>query len=60
MTTTVWRYNLVAALRMAIKAKEAEERALGYSSDSGLLAGWRQVYLDLMNGDDLEVIGEAV
>jgi hypothetical protein len=45
---------------MAIKAKEAEERALGYSSDSGLLAGWRQVYLDLMNGDDLEVIGEAV
>jgi hypothetical protein len=33
--------NMVSALQYAIAARQAEERANGYTGDSALVAGWR-------------------
>jgi hypothetical protein len=31
------------ALALAIKTQEAHERSIGYTSDSGMLAAWREM-----------------
>jgi hypothetical protein len=34
--------NLQIALRMAIECREKEEKTMGHTSDSALVAGWKE------------------
>ena len=39
-TKRYFRSNLLIALQVAIEKQRAEEKKIGYTRDSGLVAGW--------------------
>ena len=43
--------NLIHALRIAIEQQSAQERRVGYTGDSALVAGWRDVKAALERGE---------
>jgi hypothetical protein len=49
------RGNMIAALRLAIEVRAEQEREWGYTGESALLAGWRQVLSALKRGERVEV-----
>lgn len=54
--TNIYASNLKAALATAIRAREEEERALGYEGcPSILLEGWQQVLEALRRGERVEI-----
>lgn len=38
----IWKDNLIIALEIAIDKRVAQERHLGYSSDSTMVAAWKE------------------
>lgn len=48
---TMLRENFREALLIAIRDQEIKQRAMGYTSDSGFLAGLRQVLAALDRGE---------
>ena len=53
----VWKSNLLAALYEAIRSRGEWEKQNGYTSDSAMLVGWKQMMEVVKRGDSLEVIG---
>ena len=49
------RENLIAVLECAIDAEQEAEKEMGYSGDSALLAGWKEVRRALQDGEHVEV-----
>lgn len=43
--------NLESALHYAIQNREVYERQIGYTMDSGLVAGWRAALKELQKGN---------
>lgn len=54
---TILQSNLITALHTVIKEQRAFERAhLGYTMDSGLVAGWQQVLTAAQRGEEIVVV----
>ena len=54
---TFKRDNVLIALMMAIETRAKFEREqLQYTSDSALLAGWRELYNAVQSNEDLQII----
>jgi hypothetical protein len=51
-----YRENLMEALIIAIREREAAEKQLNYFTDSALLAGWRELLQKLEEGDTINLI----
>lgn len=49
------RDNFIIALGAAIEARSLEEKAIGYSFDSALVAGWREVYAQAIAGHHIDI-----
>lgn len=48
--------NLISALRIVIETQELTEKNMGYTSESALLAGWKNNLKILNEGYQLEVL----
>lgn len=47
---TKWRPHLISALAHAIEQRGNHEKRVGYSSDSAMLASWKQALKELEKG----------
>ena len=50
---TFYRTNLLIALNMVLKKCRAEEKAAGYTGDSGFTGGIQELVTELENGLDV-------
>lgn len=48
---TFYRSNLLAALQLAMKTQREIESKHGYTGDSGLVAGWQEMYDEVIAGE---------
>lgn len=54
---TILQSNLISALHTVIKDQRAYEREkLGYTMDSGLVAGWQEVLSAAQRGEEIKVV----
>ncbi len=56
----VQQTNLLLALNRAIRDQERAEKDMGYTSDSALLSGWREMYVRVAAGCQIVIIPSQV
>lgn len=52
----IYSSNLLTALDTAIKVQTEQEKELGYTGKSGMLAGWEQLKEAIMKGERIEIV----